>query len=68
MPTYSLIEYSDNYSDTSGTLWGFKTDEVVNSANMTNGDDAPSFNYKADSPWAQQTPRAPPPPPPPRTV
>ena len=24
MPMYSLIEYSDNYSDTSGSLWGFK--------------------------------------------
>ena len=21
MPMYSLIEYSDNYSDTSGSLW-----------------------------------------------
>ena len=24
MPMYSLIEYSDNYSDTSGSLWSFK--------------------------------------------
>ena len=24
MPTYSLSEYSDNYSDISGSLWGFK--------------------------------------------
>ena len=24
---YNLIEYSDNYSDTSGTLWQFKSDE-----------------------------------------
>ena len=23
-PTYSLSEYSDNYSDISGSLWGFK--------------------------------------------
>ena len=24
MPMYNLIEYSDNYSDTSGSIWGFK--------------------------------------------
>ena len=24
MPMYNLIEYSDNYSDTSGSLWDFK--------------------------------------------
>ena len=24
MPLYNLIEYSDNYSDTSGGLWQFK--------------------------------------------
>ena len=27
MPMYNLIEYSDNYSDTSGSLWQFKRDE-----------------------------------------
>ena len=27
MPVYNLIEYSDNYSDTSGSLWQFKRDE-----------------------------------------
>ena len=27
MPIYNLIEYSDNYSDTSGSLWQFKRDE-----------------------------------------
>ena len=27
MPMYNLIEYSDNYSDTSGRLWQFKRDE-----------------------------------------
>ena len=26
MPIYNLIEYSDNYSDTSGSLWQLKTD------------------------------------------
>ena len=24
MPMYNLLEYSDNYSDTSGSLWNFK--------------------------------------------
>ena len=28
MPMYNLIEYSDNYSDTSGSLWQFKIDKV----------------------------------------
>ena len=28
MPMYNLIEYSDNYSDTSGSLWQFKIDEI----------------------------------------
>ena len=28
MPMYSLIEYSDSYSDTSGSFWQFKGDEV----------------------------------------
>ena len=27
MPMYNLIEYSDNYSDTSGSLWQFKRGE-----------------------------------------
>ena len=29
MPMYSLIEHSDNYSDTSGSLWQFKRYEVL---------------------------------------
>ena len=28
MPMYNLIKYSDNYSDTSRSLWHFKRDEV----------------------------------------
>ena len=28
MPMYNLIEYSDSYSDTSGSLLQFKRDEV----------------------------------------
>ena len=48
MPMYYLIEYSDNYSDTSGCLWNFKRDEIINNANVTNDDNALSFKYKAN--------------------
>ena len=47
MPVYNLIEYSDNYSDTSASLWDFKRGEIDNNANVTNDDNAPSFKYKA---------------------
>ena len=40
---YSLIEYSDNYSHTSGSLWDFKRGEIVNNADVTNDDNAASF-------------------------
>ena len=29
MPMWNLIECSDNYSDTSGSLWDFKRDEIM---------------------------------------
>ena len=48
MPIYNVIEYSDNYSDISGRLWNFKRDEIINNADMTNDDNAPSFKYKAN--------------------
>ena len=38
MPMYNLIEYSDNYSDTLGSLWDFKRDERVGNADVTNDD------------------------------
>ena len=47
MPMYNLIECSDNYSDTSGSLLGFKRDEIDNNAGVTNDNNAPSFKYKA---------------------
>ena len=47
MSIYNLIEYYDNNSDTSGSLWQFKKDEVpANSADLTI-DNAESFKYKA---------------------
>ena len=36
MPMYNLVEYSDNYSNTSRRLWAFKRDEVANNSNVTN--------------------------------
>ena len=47
MPLYNLIEYSDNCSDTSGSLWGFRRDEIVNNADVSNDNNALSFKYKA---------------------
>ena len=44
---YDLIEYSGNYSDNSGSLWGFKRDEISNNVNVINDDNARSFKYKA---------------------
>ena len=35
MPVYNLIEYSDNYSDTLESFWGFKRDKVTNNADVT---------------------------------
>ena len=48
MPMYNLIEYSDNYSDTSGSLWNFKRDEITNNTYVTNDNNAFSFKYKSN--------------------
>ena len=48
MPMYNLIENSDNFSDTSGSLWNFKRDEIINNAYVTNDNNARSFKYKAN--------------------
>ena len=45
MSMYNLIEYSDNYSDTSGSLWNFKRDEIEEDVDLTI-DNASSFKYK----------------------
>ena len=34
MPMYNLTEYSNNYSDTSGSLWQYKRDEIINNADV----------------------------------
>ena len=47
MPMYNLIGYSDNHSDTSGSSWQFKIDEVPdNNADLTIYNSQP-FKYKA---------------------
>ena len=52
MPMYNLIEYSDNYSDTSDTLWQFKRDEIREDVDLTVDaqhipKNLPSFKYKS---------------------
>ena len=46
MLIYNLIEYSDNYFDTSGSLWVFKRDEINTDVNVCNGNSC-SFKYKS---------------------
>ena len=46
MPMCSLIKYSDNYSASSASLWGFQRDEIANNTNATNDDNAPSLSTK----------------------
>ena len=47
MHMYNLIEYSDDYSDTSGSLWQFKKDEVPNNNADLTIDNSESFRCKA---------------------
>ena len=52
MAMYNIIEYSDNYSDTSGSLWQFKRDEVEGDVDLTVDDNhvpnnSSSFKYKS---------------------
>ena len=39
MPIYNLLEYSDNYSMTSGSLRNYYRDEINDSANENNDAD-----------------------------
>ena len=52
---YNLIEYSNNYSDTSGGLWHFKRDKIEEEVDLTLDDDhipnnSSSFKYKSSFP------------------
>ena len=42
---YNLTEYSDNYSDNSGSLWQFKRDEIQGNNELT-VDNSSSVKYK----------------------
>ena len=44
---YNLIEYSGNYSDTTGSLWQCKRDEIDNNAKV-NITGSSSFKYKSN--------------------
>ena len=52
MPMYNLIEYSDNCSDTSGSLWHFNRDEQPkeNNGELSNlsADNSSSFKYNSN--------------------
>ena len=47
MPMHNLIEYSDNYFDTSGSLWQFKRDEKEENADLIVNNSS-SFKYKSN--------------------
>ena len=51
MPMYNLFEYSDNYTDTSGSLWQFKRDEqnMNNDGNPDNVTTADSTSFECKS-------------------
>ena len=49
MPMYNLIEYSDNYQDSSATLYQYKRDEPPdNIDNNLTTNTSSSFKYKVD--------------------
>ena len=50
MPMYNLIEYSDNYQDSSATLYQYKRDEPpeANAINDLTTDTSSSFKYKVE--------------------
>ena len=48
MPMYNLIEYSSNYSETTGSLWFYSKDEATDfNADIANDNSFKSFKYKA---------------------
>ena len=46
MPIYNLIQYRNNYSDTSGSLWQFKRDGIEGDVDLKNNNSS-SFRYKS---------------------
>ena len=52
MPMYNLIKYNDNHSDTSGSLWQFKRNEIEGDVDLTVDaqhipNNSSSFKYKS---------------------
>ena len=48
MPIYNLLEYSSNYSDTTGSLWLYSKDKAKNfNANIEDNKAFKFFKYKA---------------------
>ena len=45
---YNLLEYSDNYSDSSGSLYQFKRDEPPENNGNVSVDTSSSFKYKSN--------------------
>ena len=51
MPMYNLIEYTENYTNTTGSLWNYYRDkltDVTNNNNISNNNviNLKSFEYK----------------------
>ena len=59
MTMYNLIEYSNNYSDTSGSLWQFRRDEIEGNVDLTVyanhiPNNSSSYKYKSsDCNWTR---------------
>ena len=49
MPMYNLIEYSDNYQDSSATLYQYKRDEAPDNNVDLTANNSTSFKYKVNS-------------------
>ena len=47
MPKYNLIEYSLNYSETTGSLWFHSKDEATNFNNIENLDNSEVSNLRS---------------------
>ena len=47
MPMYNLLEYSKNYSKTSGSLWNYYRDELTDETNDNNGLNKNVINLKS---------------------
>ena len=47
MPMHKMIEYTSNYSETTGSLWFYSKDETTDyETNIANDDNMKSFEYQ----------------------